>query len=52
MFFALMEERDEEWRGNAEQPRLSGRFVFDGPGTSKGNLNLLYGRLYDYHELD
>jgi len=48
---ALTEERDEEWRGNSEQPRLSGRFVYDGPGTSKGNLNLLYGRLYyDYLE--
>jgi len=48
---SLMEERDEEWRGNAERPRLSGRFVFDGPGTAKGNLNLLYGRLYyDYLE--
>ncbi|HEU4887284.1 MAG TPA: TonB-dependent receptor [Thermoanaerobaculia bacterium] len=48
---SLMEERDEQWRGNLEQPRLSGRFVFDGPGTAKGNLNLLYGRLYyDYLE--
>jgi outer membrane receptor for ferrienterochelin and colicins len=47
----LTEERDEQWRSNSEQPRLSGRFVYDGPGTSKGNLNLLYGRLYyDYLE--
>jgi outer membrane receptor for ferrienterochelin and colicins len=47
----LLEERDERWRGNSEQPRLSGRFVFDGPGTSRGNLNLLYGRFYfDYLE--
>jgi outer membrane receptor for ferrienterochelin and colicins len=47
----IIEERDEEWRGNAERPRLSGRFVYDGPGTSKGNLNLSYGRLYyDYLE--
>ncbi len=47
----LIEERNEEWRGNAERPRFSGRFVFDGPGTAKGNLNLLYGRLYyDYLE--
>ena len=47
----LREERDEEWRGNSEQPRLSGRFVYDGPGTATGNLNLLYGRLeYDYLE--
>lgn len=48
---ALVEERDEEWRGNAEQPRLSGRFTYDAPGTSTANLNLLYGRLYfDYLE--
>ena len=48
---ALAEERDEEWRGNSEQPRLSGRFVYDAPGTAVGNLNLLYGRLYyDYLE--
>jgi outer membrane receptor for ferrienterochelin and colicins len=47
----LMEERSEEWRGNVEQPRLSGRLAFAGPGTSKGNLNLLYSRLYfDYLE--
>jgi hypothetical protein len=48
---ALTEHREEQWRGNADQPRLSGRFVFDGPGTGKGNLNLLYSRLYfDYLE--
>ena len=47
----LREERDEQWRSNAEQPRFNGRFVFDGPGNSKGNLNVLYGRLYfDYLE--
>jgi outer membrane receptor for ferrienterochelin and colicins len=47
----LREERDEEWRGNSEQPRISGRFVYDGPGTATGNLNILYGRLfYDYLE--
>ena len=47
----LREERDEEWRGNSDRPRVSGRFVYDGPGSSKGNLNLSYGRLfYDYLE--
>ena len=47
----LIEDRDEHWRGNAEQPRLSGRFVFDGPGSAIGNLNVSYGRLYfDYLE--
>jgi outer membrane receptor for ferrienterochelin and colicins len=42
----LIETRDEVWRGNSEQPRLSGRFTFDAPGTSTANLNLLYGRFY------
>ncbi|HYC60276.1 MAG TPA: TonB-dependent receptor plug domain-containing protein [Thermoanaerobaculia bacterium] len=47
----LTEERAEEWRGNTDRPRASARFVYDGPGTSKGNLNLSYGRLYfDYLE--
>lgn len=43
---ALIENRDDHWKGNAEQPRLSARLVFDGPGSAVGNLNLLYGRLY------
>jgi outer membrane receptor for ferrienterochelin and colicins len=47
----MIEERDEEWRGNSEQPRVSGRFVYDGPGEAAGNLNLSYGRFYyDYLE--
>jgi outer membrane receptor for ferrienterochelin and colicins len=47
----IIETRDEVWRGNAERPRLSGRFVYDGPGSAVGNLNLSYGRLYyDYLE--
>jgi len=47
----LREARDEEWRGNYDQPRFSGRFVFDGPGSAKANLNVLYGRIYfDYLE--
>lgn len=48
---SLRETRDEEWRGNSDRPRLSGRFVFDAPGTAKANLNLSYGRLFfDYLE--
>lgn len=48
---SLRETRDEEWRGNSDRPRISGRFAYDGPGTSKGNLNLMYGRLiFDYLE--
>jgi hypothetical protein len=48
---ALTEERREEWRGNADQPQITGRFAIAGPGQSKGNLNLLYRRLYyDYLE--
>jgi len=48
---SIVEHRDEEWRGNSERPRFNSRFVFDGPGTAVGNLNLLYSRLYfDYLE--
>src|SRR6185369_1402992 len=47
----LREKRDEQWRGDSDRPRLSGRFVFDAPGDAKGNLNLSYSRLlYDYLE--
>ena len=42
----LIENRDEQWRGNSESPRLSARFVLDGPGSAVGNLNLSYGRFY------
>lgn len=49
---SLSETRDEQWRGNYDQPRFSGRFVLE-RGTSKGNLNLSYGRIfYDYLESD
>src|SRR4051794_23379776 len=48
---SLTEARREDWRSNAEQPQATGRFVYDGPNGSKGNLNLLYHRLYyDYLE--
>src|SRR4051795_970628 len=48
---ALTEQRREEWRANSDQPQVTGRFVYDGPRGSKGNLNLLYHRLYfDYLE--
>jgi outer membrane receptor for ferrienterochelin and colicins len=43
---SLVEQRDEQWRSNAEQPRFSGRFAFDAPGSATANLNILYGRLY------
>jgi outer membrane receptor for ferrienterochelin and colicins len=47
----LTEARREEWRGDSDQPQATGRFVYDGPNGSKGNLNLLYHRLYfDYLE--
>ena len=48
---SLSEERHEEWRGNFDQPRFSGRFVIDGPSDSKANVNVLYRRAYyDYLE--
>jgi outer membrane receptor for ferrienterochelin and colicins len=48
---SLTELRDERWRSNYDQPRVSGKFVFDGPGSSTGNLNASWTRLiYDYLE--
>jgi hypothetical protein len=47
----LIEARDEVWRGNSERPRISGRFVYDGPGSAIGNLNASYSRfIFDYLE--
>lgn len=47
----LTEVRDETWHGDGERPRLTGRFVYTGPGGDVGNLNVTYRRLsYDYRE--
>ena len=47
----LIESRDETWKANTDRPRLSGKIVYDGPGSAIGNLNVSYGRLYfDYLE--
>jgi hypothetical protein len=46
------ELRDDQWTQHSEQPRGSARFVYDGPGSSVGNLNLSYRRYWhDYDEL-
>lgn len=44
---ALTEERLDIWTGVTNQPRVSARFVFDGPGDAVGNLNAAY-RVVDY----
>lgn len=47
-----IEFRDDVWTGDYDQPTLSGQFKLDGPGSSLGNLNLLYRRTYyDYDEV-
>lgn len=38
----LIERRDEIWTNTYNQPRISGRFVYDGPGDAIGNLSLFY----------
>ena len=46
------ELRDDVWTQNTDQPRASARFVYDGPGSSIGNLNMSYRRYWhDYNEL-
>lgn len=37
---AIVELRDDVFTANGEVPKLSGRFVIDGPGSAAGNLNL------------
>lgn len=39
---AVTDTRYDVWTGAFEQPRVSGRFVYDGPGGAIGNLNLAY----------
>lgn len=47
----LTELRDEEWKANSERPRISGKFAYDGPGTSVGNLNVSFAHpIFDYLE--
>jgi hypothetical protein len=48
----LIELRDDEWQSRTNQPRGSVRLVYDGPGTSIGNLNASYRRFWhDFDEL-
>ena len=45
------EFRDDVWRSNYDNPKVSGRFSLDGPGSSSGNLNLSYmPYFYTYKE--
>jgi hypothetical protein len=46
-----VERRQDRWRGVREKPRVNGRFVIDGPGSSVGTLNAAWqGIFYDYRE--
>jgi len=48
---SLRETRRDEFNGNFDQPRASARFVIDGPGSSIGNLNMIYREFwFDYVE--
>ncbi len=37
------EKRDEIYAAEFEHPKLTGKFALDGPGSSLGNLTLVYG---------
>lgn len=41
-----IEFRQDVWTSNFDQPTASGQFKLDGPGSSLGNLNLLYRRVF------
>jgi hypothetical protein len=40
--FTFIEYRDDTFTGESNEPQVSGRFTYDGPGSSVGNLNLSY----------
>lgn len=42
----LVDVRDEVGIFSGDEPRISGTFRYDGPGSSIGNLNLSYSRYY------
>jgi hypothetical protein len=44
----VMDVREERFRSIANQPKLSGSFKYDGPGSSIGNLNASY-QLFQYN---
>ena len=49
--FEFVERRYDQFTGEFIAPRASGRFTYDGPGSSVGNLNLSYQRnFFDYLE--
>jgi outer membrane receptor for ferrienterochelin and colicins len=39
----IIETRDETFSSEFEWPKLTGKFALDGPGSSLGNLTLVYG---------
>ncbi|GAM99009.1 hypothetical protein U91I_02646 [alpha proteobacterium U9-1i] len=48
---AHIERRHDIWTGEYNRPRVSGRFVFDGPSDSVGNLNAAFRQnLYAFEE--
>ncbi len=48
---SLIETRDEQWRGNEDNPRLSAKLSWSGLDGDVANLNLSYRRLiFDYLE--
>jgi outer membrane receptor for ferrienterochelin and colicins len=48
---SLIEERHDEWRGNSDRPRISGKLAWKGAGGAIANMNASYVRmLYDYLE--
>jgi hypothetical protein len=47
----LIELRDDVMSGKTERPRISTRFAVDGPGSSLGNVNLSYRKIFgDFSE--
>lgn len=46
----IREQREDELKSAFDQPRASARFVIDGPGSSVGNLNMVYRDFWANYE--
>ncbi|WP_245647773.1 TonB-dependent receptor plug domain-containing protein [Novosphingobium lentum] len=48
---AVIETRQDVWAEDYEEPKISGKFTIDGPGSSVANINVSVQRIYDHYGL-
>ncbi|NVD45300.1 TonB-dependent receptor plug domain-containing protein [Qipengyuania atrilutea] len=48
----VIQTRDDAWNSKSDSPKLSGKIIWDGPGTSIGHANAHYQRIYERYDED